>query len=376
MKNKHTAMYLRMIWKAFLNRITRVFIASLSIAVGGTTLAALGLVAFTVPAQMSKELRAFGANMVILPDSSENLTDGTLQETDSIVGNSVLKRAGYQYGNLLYNQQPLQVMATDLDAVQGVRPYWNLDGKMPANDDEFLVGADVATRYRFSIGDEVGLMQPTSENAVSKQMKVSGIIHTGGPEDEQIVMSTKTLSEFLGDRGYDIIEYSIDADSKVIAQYAKQINTKVKNADAQVVRRISEAETGIATTLRTLIWIVSAIISLLTLIAVSTTLNSIISERSKEIGLKKALGALPGDVMREFVGESLMLGVFGGTLGAATGVWIAAEISRRLFAINLNINWWVVPITLIFSIVIAMLGCLMPARRITKIDPSQVLGGE
>ena len=102
MKNKHTAMYLRMIWKAFLNRITRVFIASLSIAVGGTTLAALGLVAFTVPAQMSKELRAFGANMVILPDSSENLTDGTLQETDSIVGNSVLKRAGYQYGNLLY----------------------------------------------------------------------------------------------------------------------------------------------------------------------------------------------------------------------------------------------------------------------------------
>ena len=71
-----------------------------------------------------------------------------------------------------------------------------------------------------------------------------------------------------------------------------------------------------------------------------------------------------------------MLGVFGGTLGAATGVWIAAEISRRVFAINLNINWWVVPITLIFSIVIAMLGCLMPARRITKIDPSQVLGGE
>ena len=144
----------------------------------------------------------------------------------------------------------------------------------------------------------------------------------------------------------------------------------------EVVRRISQTETGIAHTLQTLIWIVSIIICLLTLISITATLNAVVSERAREIGLKKALGAVAKDVMSEFVGESILLGLIGGAVGVAAGIWIANFISTKAFAVQLDVNWWVVPITLVFSVIIALVGSLVPARRISRINPVDVLGGE
>lgn len=141
-------------------------------------------------------------------------------------------------------------------------------------------------------------------------------------------------------------------------------------------RRISQTETGIAHTLQTLIWIVSIIICLLTLISITATLNAVVSERAREIGLKKALGAVAKDVMSEFVGESILLGLIGGAVGVAAGIWIANFISTKAFAVQLDVNWWVVPITLVFSVIIALVGSLVPARRISRINPVDVLGGE
>jgi putative ABC transport system permease protein len=63
-------------------------------------------------------------------------------------------------------------------------------------------------------------------------------------------------------------------------------------------------------------------------------------------------------------------------VGAALGVWIADEISMRAFAVQIGVNWWVVPLTLVFSVAVALVGSLLPARRISAINPVDVLGGE
>ena len=66
-------MYLRMITKAFVRRLSRVVIASLSIVVGATTLSALGIITYTVPEQIARELRSYGANLVVSPAGTETL---------------------------------------------------------------------------------------------------------------------------------------------------------------------------------------------------------------------------------------------------------------------------------------------------------------
>lgn len=375
--NNQRRMYLRMITQSFWHRLSRVIIASLSIAVGAATLSGLGLVAYTVPAQMTKELRSYGANFVVLPDGSQGLSDEQLSAADAVVGAAALNRAPYQYANLLYNQQALTVMGTILDDALAVRPYWEIDGELPSGADEILIGENVAQLYRFQVGQKVGLTEPTKADGTAKQLTVSGILRTGGAEDDLVVMSLDTLKEFTGGVSeYDIIEYSVDGDGATLNSLVSEINDQDTGMEAEVVRRISQTETGIAHTLQTLIWIVSIIICLLTLISITATLNAVVSERAREIGLKKALGAVAKDVMSEFVGESILLGLIGGAVGVAAGIWIANFISTKAFAVQLDVNWWVVPITLIFSVIIALVGSLVPARRISRINPVDVLGGE
>lgn len=371
----HQKMYAKMIGRSFLRRFSRVMIASLAIAVGAATLSGLGIVAYTVPKQMQMELRSYGANMIVLPGGPEGMSQAEV-ETASEAFPDALGHAAYQYTNLLYSQQALSVMGVDFDDAQRVRPYWEISGEIPTKDNQVLVGDKVAEQYRFRIGDTVGLTEPTVVDGTAKNLKISGILHTGGAEDELVIMSPDVLREFTGTPSYSLVEFSLNADQDTLTTAAEEFNEANPNMDAEVVRRISESETGIANTLSTLIIIVTAIISLLTIISISATLNAVVSERAKEIGLKKALGALSGDIMREFLGEAVVLGTFGGLIGSGIGIWIADYLSMQAFAMRVQVPWWIIPVTLAFSIAIAVIGSLGPARRISRIKPVDVLGGE
>ncbi|MGO1945069.1 MAG: ABC transporter permease [Ancrocorticia sp.] len=374
--NTQHKMYLRMITRSFFGRLSRVLIASLSIAVGAATLSGLGLIAYTVPAQMQQELRSYGANLIVVPSGADSLTDESLAEADAVVGEN-LGRAPYQYTNLLYNQQPISAMGTQVDNAQKVRPYWEIDGSVPTREGEILVGEKVAEQYRFAVGDTVSLSEPTREDGAAENLTVSGLLHTGGPEDDLIVMGLDTLNDFTGGASeYNLIEYSVNVNGQELTDLAKETTDEDAGMEAEVVRRVSESESGIAQTLQTLIWIVSAIICVLTLIAISATLNAVVSERAREIGLKKALGAHAKDILREFIGESVLLGIIGGAVGSAIGIWMADFISMQAFSVRIEVSWWVVPVTLVLSVIIALVGSLGPAKRISKINPVDVLGGE
>ncbi len=380
--NPRRRMYLRMITSSFWNRLSRAIIASLSIAVGAATLSGLGIVAFTVPDQMARELRSYGANLVVLPESDAALTETTLEEVDRVLADTnadVVGRAPYRYANLLYNMQPLQVMGTDVASAASIRPYWNVDGKLPG-EGELLVGTSVAQRFRFDVGDRIGLAPPGKEGedvGGSRFLTVSGTVRTGGPEDDLVIMSSDDLAGFgSGEVTFDVLEYSVNAKAEGLTERAGAINAALTDVDAEVVRRIAQSESGIAQTLQSLIWLVSIIISALTLISVSTTLLTIVNERAREIGLKKALGAQTRDIAGEFVGEAVILGLVGGSLGLVAGIGMAGIVTRQAFGMDLSVSPWLVPITLALSTVISVLGSLIPARRIARIQPSMVLGGE
>ena len=380
MLTKHTTMYLRMITQSFFHRVTRVFIAVLSIAVGSATLAGLGLVAHTVPMQLKQELRSYGANMIVVPSGAEGMRESDVAAADSAAGSSVLARAALSFVNVLYNQQSLSVLVSDIDDVTSVRQYWVVDGALPG-DGEILVGENVAQTYRFAIGDHVGLAEPTreGEQSTTENVTVSGVLSTGGGEDDLIVMSPATYRQIAGGESpaVNLVEYSMDGDSHAIDEVAHRVTDAGDGHwQGETVRRISNNESGIASTLQALIWIVSLIIVVLTVISVSATLNAVVTERSREFGLKKALGALSSNILTELLGESVLLGSVGGMVGALCGIWIARFISLKAFAISIGINWWVIPITVVVSVVVTLVGTLLPAKRISRIQPSTVLSGE
>ena len=100
-----------------------------------------------------------------------------------------------------------------------------------------------------------------------------------------------------------------------------------------------------------------------------------IIERSKEIGLTKALGAYQWQIALLFYCEAIISALIGGTLGCIAGWGLARFIGSALFGVPLNFAWIVIPCVLMLSILIAVVGTWFPAHRIAKLYPVEVLYG-
>lgn len=106
----------------------------------------------------------------------------------------------------------------------------------------------------------------------------------------------------------------------------------------------------------------------------------VVTERTSEIGLKKALGAREGDILKEFLTEAVLVTVFGGVIGIAFGAFLGWIVS--IIATNANLTWaFSVPIyaiVLAFSVsaTIGIFFGVFPARSAAKLDPIDALRSE
>lgn len=98
-------------------------------------------------------------------------------------------------------------------------------------------------------------------------------------------------------------------------------------------------------------------------------------ERSKEIGLMKALGAYQWQIVLLFYWEAILSALIGGALGCVAGWALAKFIGSALFGVALDFAWIVVPCVLVLSVLIALIGTWFPAHRIARLYPVEVLYG-
>jgi putative ABC transport system permease protein len=371
-------MYLLMMLRSVARRRSRVLIAILAIAIGATTLTGLVTIFTDIPRQMGRELRSYGANLVVLPQGRASIADTTLARLDAEVpAGALLGRAGYRYETIRINSQPWTAAGADLDAVRAVRPYWQVTGEWPSPG-EVLIGRDVADATGIGIGGSVALVVAGEDGKDdSTPAVVSGVLDTGDAEDGFVVISSADLAALVpGDRGYDVVEYSVTVDPDALADLAAGINAADGEVTAAPVKRLARSETTVLTTLSSLLLSVTLIVLALTMITVATTMMAVVAERRAEIGLKKALGAGERAIAADFLGEGLLLGFVGGLLGGVLGLAFAQVVSLRVFGRGVQTDWWFVPAAVAVSMLVTAVACLLPVRRAADIEPAVVLREE
>ena len=100
-----------------------------------------------------------------------------------------------------------------------------------------------------------------------------------------------------------------------------------------------------------------------------------VTERTREIGVRKALGARRGDIQLQFLAEAVVLSSLGGGIGLAIGVTVAAILSR-VFDLALPIGLWYVVLAIGVSASVGILSGWYPASRAAKLDPVVALRAE
>ena len=208
-------------------------------------------------------------------------------------------------------------------------------------------------------------------------MTVTGILDTGGDEEEYVFMSMEDMEALTGTSdALDVMELSVSATSEELESYKQQIDDAGTGVSARLVKRVTKSETAVLSKLQALVLLVTIVVLALTMICVSTTMMAVVTERRKEIGLRKALGASDASIRTEFLGEGVFLGALGGILGSALGFAFAQVVSVNVFGSSITFQPLLIPISMIVSIVVSGLSCLLPIRSAVQIDPALVLKGE
>lgn len=422
----NNTMFITMLLSAVFRRKSRAVMAVVATLVGAATLFCLAAICLVVPQQMSDEMRSYGANIIVTPLEGEwkNGIDRAmvLHTNDMVLAKGAMRSATYRYENVRINAAPYVLAGIDVRSVKSLNKHWNVDGSWPSSGN-VMVGRDVASAMGLKIGSRIAIAYRSSDNTIGSHkpaekssgksanksadkpaqnssqspaqnklvegrvstdimdtsgttFRVCGILDTGGPEDAMLYALNGDVNTLTGvKRGADVIAYSSSAPS--VDAVVRSINDMTSmRVRAQQVTKVTAADKGIVTMLRSLFCIVSLVVLVLMMVGVSTTISSIVQQRRNEIGLRKALGASARSIGVEFTAEAGLYGLVGGIAGTAVGYVFARLLAAMVFARDLGVNWWLVAFSIVFSVAASCIAALPPVLRASKIDPAIVLREE
>ncbi|MGL5879109.1 MAG: ABC transporter permease, partial [Xenococcaceae cyanobacterium] len=98
-------------------------------------------------------------------------------------------------------------------------------------------------------------------------------------------------------------------------------------------------------------------------------------ERTREIGIRKAVGATSSAILQQFLAEAVMVSTVGGAIGIVCGIAIAA-ISSTIFKFPLVVSIWSIVLGFGLACIVGLLAGVIPARNASKLDPIAALRSE
>ena len=139
--------------------------------------------------------------------------------------------------------------------------------------------------------------------------------------------------------------------------------------DAIKIREETTRQLGLMISSVALVSLVVGGVGIMNIMLVSVT------ERTREIGLRMAIGARESDVHLQFILEALVLGLLGGAFGVILGAVGSSILTDRL-GWPMEISWRTIVVAVVFSCAVGLAFGYYPARRASKLDPIEALRSE
>ena len=426
-----------MIRGAFARQKMKMLMIALTIALGASLATAMLNVMMDVGDKVNQELKAYGANITVVPKSRSVLDDlyemegsetdqGSYLREDELgkiktifwafnivdftpfIDTQVSLPSGNEakiVGTWFNHHMELPTGETLDTGIQNLRSWWTvtsgqwLDEQAQENADVCMVGEMLAQTEGISAGDIIHVRTATGE----KDLTVEGVYNAGGDEDSQIFAPLDTVQALSGTDGkLTSIEVSAlttpdndlarkaakeGPESLSISQYETwyctayvssicfQIQEVITDSVANPVRQVADSEGAIMEKTELLMVLITFLSLLGSALGITNLVTASVMERSQEIGLLKAIGATDGRISALILSEVMITGVVGAFIGYFAGFGFAQIIGQTVFGSSIDMKPMVIPIVIALVLAVTLLGSIPAIRMLLRLRPTEVLHG-
>lgn len=383
--------FFRLVQRSLVNRLGKWLTAVLAVAMGASLVSASLALSTGMEAKMSRALRAYGANILLVPAPAPGLAPAALGGAHLFVtvSEDLLAKLGglardlplvgfapFLYAIADIGQYRVALTGTWPDAARQINPWWRIEGawiRDRTEIDEAILGTSVAQKLGLGIGAPLTL---TVQNR-TRTFRIVGILSTGGSEDEQILVTLRAAQELARRAGQvSLIQVSALAADRRVEDIARSLEAGLFGVEARTQLRLVRAEERLLARIALLLSLIAAVVMVASALAVAASVATSVLERTREIGLMKALGASRFGVSRILLAEAGLIGTFGGLLGGAAGLLLAQLIARSIFGGFAPISTLPLVVSVGTGVGVAILASLISVRRAASIMPGIVLRGE
>ncbi|AIY83580.1 MAG: ABC transporter permease [Clostridium baratii] len=169
---------------------------------------------------------------------------------------------------------------------------------------------------------------------------------------------------------------SIDNTMSIIEKKLDKIFDEEENSYMLInQQQILDTISSMQGTMKTTVGVIAGISLLVGGIGIMNIMLVSVTERTREIGIRKALGAKRRDILMQFLIESIVISLIGGIIGAILGI-IGSQAFNSVLGVTSGISWDIVIFGLVFSMFIGVIFGLMPANKASKLLPIDALRTE
>ncbi len=241
-----------------------------------------------------------------------------------------------------------------------------LEGRAPVANDEVVLDLRQLREDKLALGETIELFG-------GKKYKVVGVFTP--PSGSRIKMALAAMQDALeapGKSTYILVKLKNGANvDEVAARINEALPGNKINLTRDLVIDAQERIPALNTFLKVLVGLGAFVSTIFVLLSMYTT----VTERRKEIGILKSLGASKGFIIRSIEGEAVVIGILGILLGMAVSFLASFAIGRG-FELAFEFNWSWILTAIAIAIGGSIAGALYPAWRASTIDPVEVMANE